>query len=35
MVRGVGGVITQLSQRQADYIGVAVNGPFKDDQYRY
>ena len=35
MVRGFGGVITQLSQRQADYIGVAVNGPFKDDQYRY
>ena len=35
MVRGFGGVITQLSQRQADYIGVTVNGPFKDDQYRY
>jgi len=35
MVRGFGGVITQLSQRQADYIGVTLNGPFKDDQYRY
>jgi len=35
MVRGFGGVITKLSQQQADYIGVAVAGPYKDDQYRY
>jgi adenosylhomocysteinase len=24
-----------LTQEQADYIGVPVNGPFKSDQYRY
>ena len=24
-----------LTQDQADYIGVSVNGPFKSDQYRY
>jgi len=24
-----------LSQEQADYIGVPVNGPFKSDLYRY
>jgi adenosylhomocysteinase len=27
--------LTQLSQRQADYIGVPVTGPFKPDHYRY
>ena len=27
--------LTQLSQRQADYIGVPQNGPFKADHYRY
>ena len=27
--------LTKLSQRQADYIGVPVNGPFKPDHYRY
>jgi adenosylhomocysteinase len=27
--------LTQLSQRQADYIGVPVQGPFKPDHYRY
>ena len=35
MVRGFGGVVTKLTQQQADYIGVAVEGPYKDDQYRY
>ncbi|WLD58339.1 adenosylhomocysteinase [Salinispirillum sp. LH 10-3-1] len=35
MVRGFGGVITQLTQTQADYIGVAVEGPFKPDDYKY
>jgi len=24
-----------MSQEQADYIGVPVNGPFKSDAYRY
>lgn len=27
--------LEELSQEQADYIGVPVNGPFKSDQYRY
>ena len=27
--------LTQLSQRQADYIGVPLAGPFKPDHYRY
>ncbi|HET8995560.1 MAG TPA: adenosylhomocysteinase [Acetobacteraceae bacterium] len=31
----VGAKLTQLSQKQADYIGVATSGPFKHDQYRY
>jgi adenosylhomocysteinase len=35
MVQGFGGVITQLTKRQADYIHVAVEGPFKSDDYRY
>jgi adenosylhomocysteinase len=35
MVRGFGGVITQLSQEQADYINVPVQGPFKGDDYKY
>lgn len=31
----VGAKLTVLSQEQADYIGVPVNGPFKGDAYRY
>ena len=27
--------LTQLSQKQADYIGVPVEGPFKPETYRY
>jgi adenosylhomocysteinase len=27
--------LTRLSKSQADYIGVEVEGPFKNDQYRY
>ena len=27
--------LTRLNQRQADYIGVPVEGPFKPDHYRY
>ncbi|MEA3012675.1 MAG: adenosylhomocysteinase, partial [Sphingomonadales bacterium] len=27
--------LTQLTQKQADYIGVPVEGPFKPDHYRY
>ncbi len=35
MVEGFGGVITRLTQRQADYIHVDIEGPFKPDSYRY
>lgn len=35
MVEGFGGVITELTKQQADYINVAVEGPFKTDAYRY
>ncbi|MGB8258982.1 MAG: adenosylhomocysteinase [Terracidiphilus sp.] len=31
----IGVKLTTLSQRQADYIGVPVEGPFKADHYRY
>jgi adenosylhomocysteinase len=27
--------LTRLSQRQADYIGVPLEGPYKPDHYRY
>jgi len=35
MVRGFGGVITKLTQEQADYINVPIEGPFKGDSYKY
>jgi adenosylhomocysteinase len=31
----IGVKLTKLSERQADYIGVPVEGPFKSDMYRY
>lgn len=31
----LGAKLTRLSQAQADYIGVTVDGPFKQDAYRY
>jgi adenosylhomocysteinase len=31
----VGANLTQLSAKQAEYLGVAVDGPFKHDLYRY
>ena len=31
----IGVKLTVLSQRQADYIGVPVDGPYKPDTYRY
>ncbi|MBQ9470871.1 MAG: adenosylhomocysteinase, partial [Bacteroidales bacterium] len=27
--------LTQLTQKQADYIGVKIEGPYKADHYRY
>ena len=31
----LGAKLTELSQEQADYIGVPVDGPYKPDHYRY
>jgi adenosylhomocysteinase len=31
----IGASLTKLSQEQADYIGVPVDGPYKPDYYRY
>ena len=35
MVAGFGGVMTQLTQNQADYINVPQEGPFKEETYKY
>ncbi len=35
MVRGFGGVLTKLTPEQADYIHVSIDGPFKEDTYKY
>lgn len=35
MVAGFNGVLTKLTQQQADYIGVPIEGPFKPDSYKY
>ena len=34
-LKKLGVQLTKLSQQQADYIGVPVEGPFKPDHYRY
>ena len=31
----IGVVLTKLSKDQADYLGIAVEGPYKPDHYRY
>jgi adenosylhomocysteinase len=31
----IGVKLTRLSKKQADYLGVPVNGPYKPDHYRY
>lgn len=35
MVAGFGGVMTTLTEQQADYISVPVVGPFKGENYKY
>jgi adenosylhomocysteinase len=35
MVAGFGGVITRLTEEQAKYIHVEVDGPFKSETYKY
>ena len=34
-LKKVGAKLTELSEKQADYIGVSKIGPFKDEAYRY
>ena len=35
MVEGFGGVLTRLTDTQADYINVKVDGPYKPESYKY
>ena len=35
MVKGFGGVMTRMTDVQANYIGVPVDGPYKPETYRY
>jgi adenosylhomocysteinase len=35
MVEGFGGVITKLTPKQAEYIKVKVDGPYKPEAYKY
>jgi adenosylhomocysteinase len=35
MVRGFGGILTTMTDEQADYIGVSKVGPYKPEVYRY
>ena len=35
MVEGFGGTITKLTGEQAEYINVPVDGPFKEEEYKY
>ena len=34
-LKKVGAKLTELTQQQAEYIGVETNGPYKPDAYRY
>jgi adenosylhomocysteinase len=34
-LKKIGAMLTTLTQEQADYIGVPVNGPYKPEHYRY
>ena len=35
MVAGFGGVMTKLTENQADYINVPQEGPYKEESYKY
>ncbi|WP_332460725.1 adenosylhomocysteinase [Paraneptunicella aestuarii] len=35
MVKGFDGVLTVLTEKQADYIGVPIEGPYKPESYKY
>jgi adenosylhomocysteinase len=34
-VEALGGKITKLTAKQAEYLGIPVEGPFKPEHYRY
>ena len=34
-LKKIGAHLSELTQEQADYIGVPVEGPYKPDYYRY
>ena len=34
-LKKLGAQLTQLSETQASYLGVEMNGPYKPDHYRY
>ena len=35
MVKGFGGTLTKLTEKQEEYISTSKEGPFKDDSYTY
>ncbi len=35
MVEGFGGKVTQMTADQAKYIGMPVEGPYKQESYKY
>ncbi len=35
MVEGFGGKIVKMTEDQAEYIGLPVEGPFKTEEYKY
>ena len=35
MVQGFGGTLTKLTKQQSKYLGVNIDGPFKNDDYSY
>jgi len=35
MVAGFNGTLTKLTEKQAEYLGVPVEGPFKPEEYKY
>jgi adenosylhomocysteinase len=34
-LKKIGVKLTQLTEKQADYLGVPVEGPYKSEHYRY
>ena len=34
-LRKIGAKLSKLTEKQADYLGIPVEGPFKSEHYRY